>query len=83
MGPNVGIPMKPLSKLFLSTILLLSGVVARAQCVPNDDQAAFAVDHFHGTCIVLPIDEYPTATSTHLPNDSISSIRGGSCDIVR
>jgi hypothetical protein len=78
MGPNAGIPMKPLPMLLLSTILLLSGVVARAQCVPRDDQAAFAVDpNFRGTCIVLGVGDYPTATSTHLPNDSISSIRVG------
>ena len=66
------------TKAVLAMILLLSGIAARAQCVPRDDQAAFAVDtNFQGSCIVLGIGEYPTATSTHLPNDSISSIRVG------
>ena len=66
------------TKVVLSAVLLLLGVAARAQCVPKVDQAAFAVDvNFQGSCIVLGIGDYPTATSTHLPNDSISSVRVG------
>jgi hypothetical protein len=62
----------------LAALLLLSTMAARAQCVPGDNQAAFTVDaNFQGTCVVLGIGDYPTATSTHLPNDSISSVRAG------
>ena len=66
------------TKGLLTALLLLTSIAARAQCVPHDDQAAFAVDvNFQGTCVVLGIGDYPTATSTHLPNDSISSVRVG------
>jgi hypothetical protein len=65
-------------KLILSTCMVWGSVATYAQCVPHDNQAAFAVDeNFQGGCVILDIGEYPTATSTHLPNDSISSIRVG------
>ena len=59
--------------------LLLRSMVAHADCVPKDNQAAFSTDsNYQGACVVLGIGDYPTATSTGLPNDSISSLRVGS-----
>ena len=62
----------------LGVAMLLGSIVARADCVPKDDQVAFSVDaNFQGACVVLAIGDYPTATSTGLPNDSVSSVRVG------
>jgi hypothetical protein len=53
-------------------------ITARAQCVPQPNEVAVFVDSdFQGACKILPVGDYPTATSTGLPNDSISSIRIG------
>jgi hypothetical protein len=65
-------------KVTVVMCMICGGVTAHAQCLPGSEQAAFAVDeNFQGACVILSIGEYPTATSTHLPNDSISSIRVG------
>ncbi|MDI3465263.1 MAG: VCBS repeat-containing protein [Nitrospira sp.] len=47
-------------------------------CMPGPQTIAVYVDaNFAGLCRLLPVGDFPTATSTGLPNDSISSIRVG------
>jgi Beta/Gamma crystallin len=63
----------------LAAAMVLGSMVARGDCVPKDNQAAFSTDsNYQGACVVLGIGDYPTATSIGLPNDSISSLRVGS-----
>jgi hypothetical protein len=58
--------------------MLLGSMIAQADCVPKDNQAAFSTNsNYQGACVVLGIGDYPTATSIGLPNDSISSLRVG------
>jgi hypothetical protein len=57
---------------------------ARAECIPGPQQVAFFTDaNFAGDCRTLAVGDYPTATSTGLPNDSVSSVRVGSGAQVR
>lgn len=47
-------------------------------CFPGPQQVGVYVDdNFSGTCRLLPVGDFPTATLIGLPNDSISSIRVG------
>ncbi len=66
-------------RIGLATAMLFGSLAARADCVPKDNQAAFSTNsNYQGSCSVLGIGDYPTATSIGLPNDSISSLRVGS-----
>jgi hypothetical protein len=63
----------------IASLLLFAAASAFADCVPGAGQAAFFKDdNFHGMCVTKSIGNYPTSTSTGLPNDSITSIRLGS-----
>src|SRR6266436_5597219 len=64
--------------------MLCGCAVAHADCLPGPQQVALFTDaNFAGDCRSLPVGDYPTATSTGLPNDSVSSVRVGSGAQVR
>lgn len=60
------------------TSVRVQPIGAPPPCFPGPQQAAVYVDaNFAGVCRVLPVGDFPTGTSTGLPNDSISSVRVG------
>ena len=80
-------PDRPISlSVFLALVamILLSSTRAQAACEPGPPGSAFYTDaNYSGDCRQLPVGDYATATSTGLPNDSVSSIRVGSGAQVR
>jgi hypothetical protein len=60
------------------TSVRVQPIGAPPPCFPGPQQAAVYVDaNFAGLCRLLPVGDFPTGTSTGLPNDSISSVRVG------
>lgn len=60
------------------TSVRVQPIGAPPPCFPGPQQAAVYADaNFAGLCRLLPIGDFPTGTSTGLPNDSISSVRVG------
>lgn len=60
------------------TSVRVQPIGATPPCFPGPQQVAVYVDaNFAGVCRLLPVGDFPTATSMDLPNDSISSIRVG------
>ncbi len=60
------------------TSMRVQPIGAPPPCFPGPQQAAVYVDaNFAGLCRLLPVGDFPTGTSTGLPNDSISSVRVG------
>lgn len=60
------------------TSIRVQPIGAPPPCFPGPQQAAVYADaNFAGLCRLLPVGDFPTGTSTGLPNDSISSVRVG------
>lgn len=53
-------------------------------CTPNNDQVALFLDNnYLGSCVIKNVGVYPTAASTGMPNNSISSVKVGSNVVLR